>query len=140
MRAILFPAYMPSLSPEVKKALHADFCAADRLMVILLGFHWLIASTVMAYSYDFYLLGFVGGGVTTGGTYLIYRLFPGTPLSRATIGIGLYALLRHFYPATSWTHRNALPCLDRHGFPYSLQRYSTDSLRHRCDRCPPSHL
>ncbi|MBF0370393.1 MAG: hypothetical protein HQL52_13150 [Magnetococcales bacterium] len=82
-----FPAYDAHLPQETRKVLEADFIQTDRFMLLLLGIQWGIVSTLTAYTHGFYLLGFIGGGVTTGIAYVGYRFFPGSAVSRTLIGI-----------------------------------------------------
>jgi signal transduction histidine kinase len=74
-------------SAKVEAALQADFIKADKMMMILLLLHWLVASTVMAYSYGFYKLGFIGGGGVVLIAFLGYHFFRGTIFSRLIMGI-----------------------------------------------------
>jgi len=60
-------------------------------MLKLLVIHWFVASTLTAYTYGTYLLGFTGGGFITGIAFLIYRMNPGSLLSRVTIGASFMA-------------------------------------------------
>nr|CRH05171.1 Putative methyl-accepting chemotacxis protein [Candidatus Magnetococcus massalia] len=86
IKQVLFPAYNRQLNSDVKRMLHADFVESDRFMLKMLAAQWLIACTITAFSHGFYLLGFIGGGVTTGLAYLAYRILPGSALTRAVIG------------------------------------------------------
>lgn len=87
----LFPVYKKQLSPEVKQNLERSFQKADAFMLRLLMIHWVVASTIMAISYNTYLLGFVGGGVIIGIAYSVYRMNPGSLLSRITMGASFMA-------------------------------------------------
>ncbi|MEG3637994.1 methyl-accepting chemotaxis protein [Magnetococcus sp. PR-3] len=82
----LFPAYDKNLSDEVRKELQKDFAASDRMMLRLIIAQWILVSTVTAFSHGFYLLGMVGGGVTTLVAWLAYRIMPGRALTRAVMG------------------------------------------------------
>jgi signal transduction histidine kinase len=68
-------------------ALQEDFIKADQTMIKLLLIHWFVASTITAYSYGFYLLGFLGGA----GIFLVaftgYKLLRGTIYSRIIMGM-----------------------------------------------------
>jgi signal transduction histidine kinase len=68
-------------------ALKEDFIKADQTMLRLLLIHWFVASTITAYSYGFYLLGFLGGA----GIFLIaftaYKFLRGTIYSRIIMGM-----------------------------------------------------
>ncbi|MEY3220633.1 MAG: hypothetical protein RIT27_1990 [Pseudomonadota bacterium] len=75
------------MSKKLASVLQEDFIKADQMMMQLLLIHWIVASSVTAYSYGFYLLGFIGGG----GVFLIafaaYKLLRGTLYSRIIMGI-----------------------------------------------------
>jgi serine phosphatase RsbU (regulator of sigma subunit) len=79
------------LTPRIEKALQEDFIKADRLLLMLIFVHWFAASTVTAYSYGFYQLGFIGGGVITLLAWLGYYFYTGTRISRIIMGISLMA-------------------------------------------------
>lgn len=83
----LFPAFREDLSESVKKSLHQTFMETDRFMLNLLLLHWTVASTLTAFSYDTYLLGFTGGGLIYGVARLVFFLNPGTVLSRSVMGV-----------------------------------------------------
>jgi methyl-accepting chemotaxis protein len=85
----LFLPYQNDLPPGLQKALAEDNRTADRFMLGLLFLHWVIASTVMAYSHGAYLLGFVAGGLTFGTALAAYWLFPGQAVSRTVIAVSL---------------------------------------------------
>lgn len=87
----LFPAYDPGHSRGVKSQLNGSFDQTDQFMVKLLMLHWIVASTVIAISYSTYLLGFVGGGLIFGTAYGVYKLNPGSLLSRVTMGAAFMA-------------------------------------------------
>ena len=89
MLETLFPTYSEKLSGNVKDALSEDYKKADKLMLILLFAHWVVVSSVSAYSYGTYLLGIVGGGLTFGVAFLAYNFFAGTAISRAIMGISM---------------------------------------------------
>lgn len=81
----LFPAYDKNHSEGVKQNLDKSFVDADKFMLKLLFAHWIAASTITAFSYNTYLLGFIGGGVATGLAYAAYATNPGSVWSRMTI-------------------------------------------------------
>lgn len=87
----LFPMYTNDISNKVRQALYQTYKQTDRFMLKLLAVHWAIASTLTAYTYDTYLLGFVGGAFITGIAFLVYRMNPGSLLSRITIGASFMA-------------------------------------------------
>ena len=54
----------------------------DLFMLKLVLYHWFIASTITAYLFDAFLLGFVGGGVLSLITYLAYKNLNDTQVYR----------------------------------------------------------
>lgn len=82
----LFPAYRESLSSSVKKSLNQSFRDTDVFMLRLLLIHWVVASTLTAFTNSTYILGIVGGGVLMGIAYAVYSMNPGSLLSRITMG------------------------------------------------------
>ena len=55
---------------------------ADKFMLKLIFIHWVIVSTITAYLFNAYALGFFGGGILFGTTYLAYRTFQGMQIYR----------------------------------------------------------
>ena len=86
-----FPAYDKGHSSGVKSQLSRSFEKTDQFMLKLLLLHWVVASTIVAYTFSTYLLGFVGGAVIFGTAYGVYRLNPGSLLSRMTMGAAFMA-------------------------------------------------
>ncbi len=72
---------------KLTTVLQEDFIKADRTMLQLLFIHWIVASTLTAYSYGFYLLGFVGGAGIFLTAFTAYKLLKGTLYSRIIMGI-----------------------------------------------------
>jgi len=62
---------------------------ADLFMLKLVLFHWFIVSTVTAFLFNAYLLGFIGGGLLSVITYFSYRNFSGTQNFRYIIALVL---------------------------------------------------
>lgn len=87
----LFPAYDSDHSRGVFSLLSRSFKQTDQFMLKLLLLHWVVASTIIAFSYGTYLLGFVGGGLIYGIAHGVYKLNPGSLLSRATMGAAFMA-------------------------------------------------
>ncbi len=71
--------------PELEK----DYAKADRFMLLLIGLHWLLATTLSAVFYDTYLLGLVGGGLLFALSLLAYRLNGRTPFFRIFAAVAL---------------------------------------------------
>lgn len=87
----LFPAYNEGHSSGVKLQLSRSFEKTDYFMLKLLFLHWVVASTVVAYAFSTYLLGFVGGATIFGTAYATYKINPGSLLSRMTMGAAFMA-------------------------------------------------
>ena len=87
----LFPAYSKSHSNGVKNQLSKSFDQTDQFMLKLLFLHWVVASSVVAFTFSTYLLGFLGGGIIFGTAYGVYKLNPGSVLSRMTMGAAFMA-------------------------------------------------
>ncbi len=62
---------------------------ADLFMLKLVLFHWFIVSTVTAFLFNAYLLGFVGGAILSAITYYSYISFKGTQNFRYVIALVL---------------------------------------------------
>lgn len=87
----LFPATNRTMPASVKTALLRSFAETDRFMLRLLLGHWAVAATIMAYSYNTYLLGFTAGGIIYGLARLGYHNNPGSLSSRMIIGASFMA-------------------------------------------------
>lgn len=87
----LFPATSTSLSLGVKQNLINSYEKTDRFMLRLLLAHWVAASTITAFSYGTYILGFVGGGIVYGLAYAAVAASPGSIWSRMTMGAAFMA-------------------------------------------------
>jgi len=72
---------------NIQKHLQEDYIKADKMMLVLLILHWIVASTVTAFSYGFYRLGFIGGGGITLIALLAYLFLRGTIYSRIIMGM-----------------------------------------------------
>ncbi len=70
----------------IQSKLHQDDIENDKLILILIVCHWVVASTIMAVSYNTYLFGFINGAVLTLIAYLTHRFYKGTILSRTVFG------------------------------------------------------
>ena len=71
------------------KAIDSRSDHADLFMLKLVLFHWFIVSTVTAFLFNAYLLGFIGGGLLSAITYFSYRNFRGTQNFRYVIALVL---------------------------------------------------
>jgi len=74
---------------EKNQELLEDYKKSDRFMLRLIAIHWLLVATLSAYSYNTYILGFIGGGVLFFLTYFSFKIYSGTPIFRILIGIVL---------------------------------------------------
>ncbi len=87
----LFPVNAKNLSLGVKQNIDQSYIDADKFMLRLLLIHWIVASTVTAFTYSTYVLGFIGGGVVYGLAYAAYATNPGSLWSRMTMGAAFMA-------------------------------------------------
>ena len=76
-----------SLPMMIRENLTKEAKTADKAFVYIFAINWLIVSFLTSFTYDTYLLGIIGGGVLTGTSFLLYKLFKGTQISRVLIGI-----------------------------------------------------
>lgn len=82
----LFLAYDKDLPERSKLDLKKDFIQSDKMMMRLVIFHWILASTVMAYNYGLYTFGFINGAFLTLIAYLSYYFYKGTMICRVVMG------------------------------------------------------
>ena len=78
-----------NISAYVKSAFHRDFEKADKFMLYLLFFHWMVAVFVTSYEYGTYLYGFINGGIIFTANAILYRYYRGQPVLRYSIAISL---------------------------------------------------
>jgi len=76
-----------SLPMMIRENLTKEAKTADKAFVYIFAINWLIVSFLTSFTYDTYLLGIIGGGVLTGTSFLLYKLFKGTQILRVLIGI-----------------------------------------------------
>ena len=76
-----------SLPRMTRENLTKEAETADKSFVYIFAINWLIVSFLTSFTYDTYLLGIIGGGVLTGTSFLLYKLFKGTQILRVLIGI-----------------------------------------------------
>lgn len=81
----------PDIKEKIKKRhiedkLRQNDMGNDKIILILIFFHWLAASTLMAASYKTYLFGFLNGAVLMLVSLLVYRFYKGTIFSRMIFG------------------------------------------------------
>ncbi len=87
---VLFGNY-GGLSALSGKNLGDEAKNADKAFLYIFLINWAIVSFITSLSYDSYGLGIVGGGLATGVFYTVYKMFPGTSVSRITVGIMIMA-------------------------------------------------
>ena len=86
MNSLLKVFFLDStFSSDMKK----EYARADGFMLKLVFMHWVIVSTITAYLFDAYLLGFIGGGTLFGITYVAYKSFAGTQTYRYVLALVL---------------------------------------------------
>jgi hypothetical protein len=85
----LFPTQDPSLSPEIKERLRADFVKADKFMMIIGIIAFLAVSFVTSIRYSTYQFGMINGAVALALIILAYVGFRGTLMGRSIIGVAL---------------------------------------------------
>ena len=74
-----------SFSSDMSK----EYARADNFMLKLVFVHWFIVSTITAYLFDAYLLGFIGGGILFAITYYAYKSFGSTQTYRYILALVL---------------------------------------------------
>jgi methyl-accepting chemotaxis protein len=85
----LFPAQDPSLSPQIKERLRADFIKADRFMVVIGALAFLSVAFLTSIRYSTYQFGIINGAIAFSLIVLAYVGFKGTLIGRSIIGIAL---------------------------------------------------
>lgn len=80
---------LPSVPDFAQKNFKEHFLQADKVMLVLIGIQWIIATFITSISYDTYLYGFIGGGLITLILLFAYRSFKGTQVMRALVGVGM---------------------------------------------------
>ena len=91
MLKALFPVYFQE-SPSVKEALRIEFEHSDKLMLYLILLHALVISTLTAFTYSTYILGIGAGILISAVSFLVYKTFKGTIISRVVLS----AMLMNF--------------------------------------------
>jgi len=86
MIKVFFPFLDKSLPQKVQESLAEDYRNADKLMLIVSFISFLLVAGVTSYSNSTYFIGLVGGGITFASTFLAYKIFRGTVLSRIIFG------------------------------------------------------
>ncbi len=86
MIKIFFPFLDKSLPQKVQESLAEDYRNADKIMLIVSFISFLLVAGVTSYSNGTYFIGLVGGGITFVSTFIAYKIFRGTVLSRIIFG------------------------------------------------------
>jgi hypothetical protein len=90
MNSIYEKVFRFPVVPEfAQKNFSEHFLQADKVMLVMIGIQWIIATFITSISYDTYMYGFIGGGLITFILLIAYRFFKGTQVMRALIGIGM---------------------------------------------------
>ncbi|WP_373034856.1 ATP-binding protein [Sulfurimonas sp.] len=77
------------LNNTLSSDMNKEYAHADAFMLKLVFAHWIIVSTITAYLFDAYLIGFIGGGTLFGITYFTYKSFAGTQTYRYVLALVL---------------------------------------------------
>ena len=86
----LFPTYDKTLPAELQEALQKDYLKADKIMFWILGIHWIMSFTIMAYKNGFYQTGFIAGSLIFAVAAICYKFYKGTLISRCTLSMLLF--------------------------------------------------
>ncbi len=86
---ILFPAYNPALSPDIRARLKEDFIKADKFMVVIGILSFLGVSFVTSIHYSMYKFGMINGALALGLMLLSFAAFRGTMIGRIIMALGL---------------------------------------------------
>lgn len=66
-----------------------DYKQADKFMLYLLFFHWLVATLVTSYEYNMYSYGFINGAIIFVANLILYKNYRGTSIFRYSVAISL---------------------------------------------------
>ena len=88
------------VSQAIRTALQEDLYLADKMLMQLILLHWFVASTVMAYTYGFYLLGFIGGGLISLTCFFCLSISSRYPVFPSGYGNFFNVVFCHFYSTT----------------------------------------
>jgi methyl-accepting chemotaxis protein len=90
----LLPFLDKNLSSELKDKLMEDFKKTDKFMLIISFVNFLVVSGLSSISYGTYIFGLISGGLVFLLTFIGYKFFRGTAISRIIFGISFM-----IYPA-----------------------------------------
>jgi len=80
---------LSSKSNYINSAFLRDFIRADKFMLNLLFFHWMIATFITSIEYSTYIYGFLNGGVVFLINLFLYKSFRGTYIFRYSVGVSI---------------------------------------------------
>jgi len=80
---------IPKVPNFAQENFHAHFIQADKVMLVLLGIQWFIATFITSISYDTYRYGFMSGALITLPLLVAYRYFKGTQVMRTLVAIAM---------------------------------------------------
>ena len=90
----LLPFLDKNLSSKLKENLTEDFKKTDKFMLIISFVNFLVVSGLSSISYGTYIFGLVSGGLVFILTFIGYKFFCGTVISRTIFGVAFM-----IYPA-----------------------------------------
>ena len=90
----LLPFLDKNLSNELKEELTQDFKKTDKFMLIISFVNFLVVSALTSIGYGTYIFGLVAGGLVFTLTFIAYKFFCGTIISRTIFGVAFM-----IYPA-----------------------------------------
>jgi methyl-accepting chemotaxis protein len=99
----LFPSLDSSLSTAIQENLKEDFKKADKFMFILSIINFIVVVGITSLSYGTFKLGFIGGGITLFLSFIAFKMFSGTMISRIVMGMVLM-----IYPSIMVTQQMGL--------------------------------
>ena len=90
----LLPFLDKNLSEELKEKLTQDFKKNDKFMLVISFVNFLVVSSLTSISYGTYIFGLIAGGLVFLLTFIGYKFFCGTVISRTIFGVAFM-----IYPA-----------------------------------------
>jgi diguanylate cyclase (GGDEF)-like protein len=79
----------PVVPEFAQKNFSEHFLQADKVMLVMMGIQWIIATFITSISYGTYMYGFIGGGLISFILLIAYYFFKGTQVMRSLVGIGM---------------------------------------------------
>jgi diguanylate cyclase (GGDEF)-like protein len=81
--------FYPQIPKYAKESFTKHFIQADKVLLVIMLLHWIVASFITAITYDTYLYGFISGGVIFMTLFIAYKYFKGTYITRLLMGIAM---------------------------------------------------